>query len=226
MTNAREIFKEGIWTNNSVFAQMLALCPAMAVTTTGTNGLGMGLASMAVLVCANVLVAMIRNFVSREVRIPIFIVLIATLVTLVDLALNAWLHDLYKVLGLFIALIVVNCAILGRAESFASKSPVFYAALDGIAMGLGLTLALTVIGLVRELFGSGTLFAQASLLLGPAFAFLETTVIPDFNGALLMVLPPGGFLVLGILLAGKRVLDSKLERRRLASADFSNAQAA
>ncbi|MDP1525838.1 MAG: electron transport complex subunit E [Rhodocyclaceae bacterium] len=224
--NARDIFKEGIWTNNSVFSQMLALCPAMAVTTTGTNGLGMGLASMAVLVCANVLVAMIRNFVSPQVRIPIFIVLIATLVTLVDLALNAWLHDLYKVLGLFIALIVVNCAILGRAESFASKSPVFYAALDGIAMGMGLTLALTVIGLVRELFGSGTLFAQASLLLGPSFAFLETTVIANFNGALLMVLPPGGFLVLGLLLAGKRVLDAKLERRRPASADFSNAEAA
>jgi electron transport complex protein RnfE len=219
--NAKAIFKEGLWTNNTVFAQMLALCPALAVTTSGTNGLGMGLASTAVLVCANILVALIRHFVSPAVRIPVFVVLIATLVTLVDLSLNAWLHDLYKVLGLFIALIVVNCAILGRAESFASKSPVLDSALDGIAMGLGLTFALTLIGLVRELFGSGTLFAQASLLLGPGFAFLETTVIPDFNGALLMILPPGGFLVLGILLAGKRVLDARLERRRLASADFS-----
>ncbi|MEW6163865.1 MAG: electron transport complex subunit E [Pseudomonadota bacterium] len=223
--NAREIVKDGLWGNNVVFAQMLALCPAMAVTTTGTNGLGMGLASTAVLVAANVIVSLIRNFVSPQVRIPVFIVLIATLVTLVDMALNAWLHGLYKVLGLFIALIVANCAILGRAEAFASKSGVPAAALDGLAMGLGFTLALTVIGLVRELLGGGTLFAQASLLLGPGFAFLETTVIPDFTGALLMILPPGGFLVLGLLLAAKRVLDARLARRRAAGADFSPAGA-
>ena len=220
--NAREIFRDGLWSNNVVFTQMLALCPAMAVTTTGTNGLGMGIASTAVLLAANVLVALIRDLVSPQVRIPVFIALIATLVTLVDLALNAWLHDLYKVLGLFIALIVANCAILGRAEAFASKSGVGAAALDGIAMGLGFTLALTLIGLVRELLGGGTLFAQASLLLGPGFAFLETTVIPDFNGALLMVLPPGGFLVLGLLLAAKRAWES---RRRPAGADVSPAPA-
>ncbi len=220
--NARKMFKEGLWSNNVVFAQMLALCPAMAVTTTGTNGLGMGLASMAVLVAANILVALVRKLVSKEVRIPVFIVLIATLVTLVDLALNAWLHDLHKVLGLFIALIVANCAILGRAEAFASKAPVLDAALDGIAMGLGLVFALTVIGLVRELFGAGTLFAQASLLLGPGVAFLETTVIPEFNGALLMVLPPGGFLVLGLLLAAKRAWEL---RRRPARAGFSAQEA-
>jgi electron transport complex protein RnfE len=218
--NAREIFKDGLWGNNVVFAQMRALCPAMAVTTTGTNGLGMGLASTAVLLAANVLVASLRKLVSPQVRIPVFIVLIATLVTLVDMAVNAWLHDLYKVLGLFIALIVANCAILGRAEAFASKSGVPSAALDGLAMGLGFTLALTVIGLVRELFGSGTLFAQASLLLGSGFAFLETTVIPDFNGALLMILPPGGFLVPGLLLAAKRAFENR-RARRPASADFA-----
>ncbi|MDP1653873.1 MAG: electron transport complex subunit E [Rhodocyclaceae bacterium] len=228
--NARTLIKDGLWDNNVVFAQMLALCPAMAVTTSGTNGLGMGLATTAVLVVSNLLVALIRDFVSPQVRIPVFVVLIATLVTLVDLALNAWLHDLYKVLGLFIALIVVNCAILGRAEAFASKSPVLDSALDGIAMGLGFTFALTVIGLIRELLGSGTLFAQASLLLGPQFAFLETTVIPNYGGVLLMILPPGGFLVLGFLLALKRRIDVRLarrphadggpENRRPASADF------
>jgi len=218
--NARGIVKDGLWDNNVVFAQMLALCPAMAVTTSGTNGLGMGLATLAVLIVSNILVALIRDFVSPQVRIPVFVVLIATLVTLVDLALNAWLHDLYKVLGLFIALIVVNCAILGRAEAFASKSPVLDSALDGIAMGLGFTFALTVIGLIRELLGSGTLFAQASLLLGPQFAFLETTVIPNYGGVLLMILPPGGFLVLGFLLALKRRLDARLARRP-ASAEFS-----
>ena len=221
--NARGIVKDGLWDNNVVFAQLLALCPTMAVTTSGTNGLGMGLATTAVLIVSNILVALIRDFVSPQVRIPVFVVLIARLVTLVDLALNAWLHDLYKVLGLFIALIVVNCAILGRAEAFASKSPVLASALDGIAMGLGFTLALTVIGLLRELLGSGTLFAQASLLLGPQFAFLETTVIPNYGGVLMMILPPGGFLVLGVLLALKRVLDRRMAARqcRPASAEFS-----
>ena len=222
-----QVFKEGIWSQNVVFAQMLALCPTLAVTTSGTNGLGMGLATTVVLVVSNVLVALIRDFVSPQVRIPVFVVLIATLVTLVDMSLNAWFHDLYKVLGLFIALIVVNCAILGRAEAFASKSPVLASALDGLGMGLGFTLALTVIGLVRELLGSGTLFSQASLLLGSAFAFLETTVIPNYGGVLLMILPPGGFLVLGFLLAAKRIFDARASRgnRRAATADFSPAEA-
>ncbi|MDP2794123.1 MAG: electron transport complex subunit E [Sulfurisoma sp.] len=208
----RDIFKDGLWNQNVVFAQLLAMCPTMAVTTTGTNGLGMGLATTVVLVASNMIVAAIRNLVSPQVRIPVFVVLIATLVTVVDMALNAWLHDLYKVLGLFIALIVVNCAILGRAEAFASNSPVLASAVDGLAMGLGFTGALTVIGLVRELLGSGTLFAQASLLLGPNFAFLETTVIPNYGGVLLMILPPGGFLVLGLLLALKRRLDARVSQ--------------
>ncbi|QGU33201.1 electron transport complex subunit E [Thermochromatium tepidum] len=206
---ARQIFSEGLWGNNVILAQMLALCPTMAVTTTGTNGLGLGLATTAVLIGSNVAVSAIRHLVSPQVRIPIFIVLIATLVTLMDLALNAWLHDLYQVLGLFIALIVANCAILGRAESFASKSSLGAAALDGLAMGLGFTWALTLIGLIRELLGSGTLFAQASLLLGQGFAVLETRVWPDFEGVLLMILPPGGFLVVGLLLAARRAWELK-----------------
>ncbi len=202
--NVRQTFRDGLWEQNVVLTQMLALCPAMAVTTSGTNGLGMGLATTAVLIAANTLVASIRHLVSPQVRIPIFVVLIASLVTLVDMALNAWMHDLYKVLGLFIALIVVNCAILGRAEAYASKNGVLASALDGLAMGLGFTFALTLIGLIRELLGGGTLFAQASLLLGKSFAFLEITVVPDYGGMLLMILPPGGFLVLGFLLAAKR----------------------
>ncbi len=223
MSNA-QVFKDGLWSQNVVFAQMLALCPTMAVTTSGTNGLGMGLATTAVLVVSNVLVALIRDFVSPQVRIPVFVVLIATLVTLVDMSLNAWLHDLYKVLGLFIALIVVNCAILGRAEAYASKSPVLASALDGLGMGLGFTLALTIIGLVRELLGGGTLFSQASLLLGSSFALLETTVVPNYGGVLLMILPPGGFLVLGFLLAAKRIADTRAARRS-AAADFATAEA-
>ena len=211
------IIKDGLWEQNVVFAQMLALCPLMAVTTSGTNGLGMGLASTAVLVSANVLVSLIRKVVSAQVRIPVFIVLIATLVTVVDLAMNAWLHDLYKVLGLFIALIVANCAILGRSEAFAARNGVLASAVDGLAMGLGFTGALVLVGLVREFLGAGTLFAQASQLLGPAFAFLEIKV-PSYGGALLMILPPGGFAALGFLLAGKRIIDRKLAERETATA--------
>ena len=210
--NVGSIMKDGLWDRNVVFAQLLAMCPAMAVTTSGTNGLGMGLATTAVLVASNILVSMIRHTVSSQVRIPVFAVLIATLVTIVDMAMNAWMHDLYKVLGLFIALIVVNCAILGRAESFAAKSGILASAVDGLAMGLGFTGALMVIGLIREFLGSGTLFANASNLLGSSFAFLEVQ-IPDYGGALLMILPPGGFVVLGFLLAGKRVLEKQLGKR-------------
>ncbi|MDO6388040.1 MULTISPECIES: electron transport complex subunit E [unclassified Uliginosibacterium] len=207
-----KLFRDGLWDQNVVFAQLLAMCPTMAVTTSGTNGLGMGLATTAVLVISNMLISAIRDFVSDQVRIPVFVVVIATLVTLVDMSLNAWLHELYKVLGLFIALIVVNCAILGRAEAFAFKNGVVASAVDGLAMGLGFTLALTVMGLVRELIGSGTLFAQASLLLGPAFSFLEVKVIPDYGGVLMMILPPGGFLVLGGLLAVKRLIDQRVAK--------------
>lgn len=144
------VMKEGLWGQNVVFSQLLAMCPTMAVTTSGTNGLGMGLATTAVLIVSNILVSMIRHTVSSQVRIPVFVVVIAGLVTVVDMVLNAWMHDLYKVLGLFIALIVVNCAILGRAEAFAVKNGVLISAVDGLAMGLGFTGALTVIGLVRE----------------------------------------------------------------------------
>ncbi len=208
-----KLFRDGLWDQNVVFAQLLAMCPTMAVTTSGTNGLGMGLATTAVLVVSNILISAIRNFVSDQVRIPIFVVVIATLVTLVDMSLNAWVHGLHKVLGLFIALIVVNCAILGRAEAFAFKNGVWASAIDGLAMGLGFTLALTVVGLVRELIGAGTLFAQASLLLGPAFSFMEVKVIPNYSGVLMMILPPGGFLVLGMLLVAKRKLDQRLAKR-------------
>jgi electron transport complex protein RnfE len=138
-------------------------------------------------------------------------------VTLVDLALNAWMHDLYKVLGMYIALIVANCAVLGRAEAFAARSKVFASAMDGLFMGLGFTIALTIIGLIRELLGSGTLFAQASLLLGSSFSFLEMNVMPGYGGTLLMILPPGGFATLGLLLAGKQAWEAR--QKRLADDD-------
>jgi electron transport complex protein RnfE len=215
-SNYRRIARDGIWDNNIVFAQALALCPLLAVTGTASNGLGMGLASTAVLLSSGLLVSLFRGIITPQVRIPVFVLIIAVLVTLVDMAMNAWVHDLHKVLGLFIPLIVTNCAILGRAESFASRNLVLPSVFDGLMMGLGFTFALVLLGAVRELLGSGTLFANANLLLGSWASFLELTLIPEYKGFLLIVLPPGGFLVLGFLLAGKRLLDRALtERRRL-----------
>jgi len=212
----RDIATDGLWRNNVVFSQILGMCPTMAVTTSGTNGLGMGLATTAVLLVSNALVSSVRAYVTPQVRIPVYIVLIAGLVTLVDLGLNAWMHDLYKVLGMYIALIVANCAVLGRAEAFAARKPVFASALDGLFMGLGFTFALTLIGLLRELVGSGTLFSQASLLLGPAFSFMEMKVLPNYGGTLLMILPPGGFATLGLLLAAKQFWERRQSSRQQA----------
>ena len=208
--------RDGLWNNNIVFAQALALCPLLAVTGTASNGLGMGLASTAVFIMAGLLISMLRTIISPQVRIPIFVLIIAVLVTLVDMAMNAWVHDLHKVLGLFIPLIVTNCAILGRAEAFASRNPVLPALVDGVMMGLGFTLALVMLGAAREILGSGTLFADAALLLGSWASFLELTLIPDYKGFLLIILPPGGFIVLAFLLAGKRLLDRALAERRVA----------
>ncbi len=205
-----QIARDGFWNNNVVLSQTLALCPTLAVTSTATNGLGMGLATTAVLILSGMMVSLVRDLITSEVRIPVFVLLIAAIVTIVDLSMNAWLHELHKVLGLFIPLIVTNCAILGRAESFASRHPVRHSMFDGLMMGFGFTVSLVVVGLVREALGSGTLFASASLLLGDSFHFLELTIIPEYRGFLLMILPPGGFLVLGFLLAGKRLLDRKL----------------
>jgi electron transport complex protein RnfE len=221
--SAKTVARDGLWDNNAVLGQMLGLCPAMAVTSSATNGLGMGLATMVVLVMSNALISSLRHWVSDEVRIPVFIVLIAGMVTLVDMCLNAWFHDLYKVLGIFIALIVVNCAVLGRAEAFASRQSAALSAFDGLATGLGFTLALTVMGALREITGAGTLFANAHLLLGPHFAFLETKVLPADSGALFMILPPGGFLALGLLIAGRRWLQRRADRR---AAALAGAQAA
>ncbi|HIJ37407.1 MAG TPA: electron transport complex subunit E [Rhodospirillaceae bacterium] len=201
------IIKDGLWENNGVLCQMLGMCPTMAMTTSATNGLGMGLATAFVMATSNLLIAALRGYITQEVRIPVYILIIAAMVTLVDLSLNAYMHELYKVLGLFIPLIVSNCLPLGRAEVYASKEPVLPSFLDGVFMGLGFTASLTVIGACREIVGSGTLFADAHLLLGPVFSFLETRVLPADTGILVVVLPPGGFLATGLLLSLKRILD-------------------
>ena len=217
-TDWARITRDGIWDNNVVLAQSLALCPLLAVTGTATNGLGLGLATAFVLVLSGLSVSVLRGIITPQVRIPVFVLIIAVLVTLVDLAMNAWMHDLHKVLGLFIPLIVTNCAILGRAESFASRNAPLPAMFDGLMMGIGFTLVLVTLGAIREIIGSGTLFANASMLLGDSLRWLEVTLIPNYRGFLLMILPPGGFIALGCLLAGKRLLERRLAARREAKA--------
>ena len=209
-----QISVDGVWSKNLVLAQGLALCPLLAVTTTATNGLGMGMATSVVLLLSGLTVALFRRIISAEVRIPVFVLIIATIVTLVDMSMNAWMHDLHAVLGLFIPLIVTNCAILGRAESFASKHAVLPALIDGLMMGLGFTLVLVLLGACREVVGSGTLFANAKLLLGDRFGFMEVTVVSNYRGFLVAILPAGGFLVLGFLLAGKRFVERRLVAAR------------
>lgn len=206
-SNYKTIVKDGLWDNNGVFSMLLGMCPTMAMTTSATNGFGMGLATAVVMAASSYLVAVFRNRITQEIRIPVYILIVAAMVTVVDLAMNAWMHELYKVLGLFIPLIVSNCLPLARLEAFAAKQPALPAFLDGLFMGLGFTIALTVIGAVREIIGSGTLFADASLLLGPSFKLIELRLMPADMGVLMMILPPGGFIVTGLLVVCKRVLD-------------------
>ena len=203
----KTIAKDGLWENNGVFAMLLGMCPAMAMTGTATNALGMGLATAAVMAASSMLIGMFRNQITQEVRIPVFILVVAAMTTLVDLFMNAWMHELYKVLGMFIPLIVSNCLPLARLEAFAAKNSTLPSLADGAFMGLGFTIALTMIGAVREIVGSGTLFADASLLFGPDFKFMELRLLPEDTGIMMMILPPGGFLVLGLLVVGKRILD-------------------
>ncbi|MES9965983.1 MAG: electron transport complex subunit E [Sedimenticola sp.] len=225
-SNYGRIAKDGIWDNNIVFAQALGLCPLLAVTGTASNGLGMGLASTVVMIASGLLISLFRGIITPQVRIPVFVLIIAVLVTLVDMFMNAWVHDLHKVLGLFIPLIVTNCAILGRAESFASRNNMLPSLFDGLMMGAGFTLVLVLLGAAREVLGSGTLFANAALLLGSWASFMELTLIQDYKGFLLIILPPGGFIVLGFLLAGKRLVDRVLdERKKLASKPEDSAAA-
>lgn len=206
-TPYKTIIKDGLWENNGVIAMLLGMCPTMAVTTSATNGLGLGIATALVMAASSLLVALFRNTITQEVRIPVFILIIASMTTLVDLCMNAWMHEMYKVLGLFIPLIVSNCLPLARLEAFAAKEPVSRSFVDGLFMGIGFTLALVVIGAIRELIGNGTIFADAALLLGPAFHFMELRLLPADTGVLLAILPPGGFLVTGLVLVAKRMID-------------------
>lgn len=207
------IISDGLWHNNPGIVQLLGLCPLLAVTTNVVNGLGLGLATTLTILTSNVIVSMIRRVVRPEVRIPVFVLIIASVVTVIELVMNAWLHDLYKVLGIFIPLIVTNCAIIGRAESFASRNTVDRALLDGLAMGIGFTLVLVTLGGMRELIGQGTLLSQAHLMFGEAGRELTLTLIDDYRGFLLAILPPGAFIGLGFIIAGVNMINSRHTRR-------------
>jgi electron transport complex protein RnfE len=209
----KSIIIDGLWKNNPALVQLLGLCPLLAVSQTAVNGLGLGLATTMVLVGSNVIVSLIRNWVRKEVRIPVFVLVIAALVTSVELLLQAFMFGLYDKLGIFIALIVTNCSIIGRAEAFASKNPVGRSFVDGLMMGLGFAIVLTLLGAMREIVGSGTLFANAHLMFGDAAKDLTIVVIQDYKGFLLAILPPGAFLGLGLLISIKNIIDDKMSAR-------------
>ena len=207
------ILKDGLWSNNAGLVQLLGLCPLLAVTTSVVNGLGLGLATLLTLVFSNGIVSMIRKLVRPEVRIPVFVLVIASVVTMIELAMNAWWHELYNILGIFIPLIVTNCAIIGRAESFASRHTIDRALLDAFAMGIGFTLVLVALGGMRELIGQGTLLAQAHLMFGEMGHNFTITVIDNYRGFLLAILPPGAFIGLGFLIAGMNVINARRQTR-------------
>ncbi len=206
------IIRDGLWANNTGLVQLLGLCPLLAVTATMVNGLGLGIATTLVLVTSNLTVSLVRHLVRPEVRIPVFVLVIASAVTAIELGMQAFFFDLYKVLGIFIPLIVTNCVIIGRAEAFASRNSPPRAVVDGLAMGLGFTAVLVALGALREVLGYGTLFQGASLMFGDGADWLSVTLFEDYRGFLLAILPPGAFIGLGLLIAVKNAI----ERRRSA----------
>ncbi|WP_297795244.1 electron transport complex subunit E [uncultured Marinobacter sp.] len=211
-----EIVREGLWTNNPALVQVLGLCPLLAVTSTVVNAIGLGLATLMVLMGSNLAVSLIRNFVSESVRLPAFVMIIASFVTCAELLMQAFTYELYQILGIFIPLIVTNCAILGRADAFASKNTPVPALLDGVMMGLGFLAVLIVLGAMRELIGQGTLFTDMDLLLGPMAADWGIRPLENYPDMLFMVLPPGAFVGLGLLIALKNSIDNQIKERRSA----------
>ncbi|MGF1908084.1 electron transport complex subunit E [Vibrio kasasachensis] len=214
MADNKQLFKNGMWENNPALVQLLGLCPLLAVSSTVTNALGLGVATLLVLVSSNVTVSLVRDYVPKEVRIPVFVMIIAALVTCVQLLMNAYAYGLYLSLGIFIPLIVTNCIIIGRAEAFASKNEPIPAALDGLWMGLGMTSVLVVLGAMREIIGNGTLFDGADLLLGGWATALRIEIFQFDNSFLLALLPPGAFIGVGFLIALKNTIDKKLAERQ------------
>jgi len=204
-----KITRNGLWNNNQALVALLGLCPLLAVTNNVTNAISLGLATTFVLVASNLSVSLFRNHIRKEVRIPIFVLLIASFVTLVDLLMQSFFYDMYLILGIFVPLIVTNCAILARAEAFASKNTWDRSVIDGLMMGIGFSIVLVLLGAMREILGSGTLFDQADLIFGDLGSSLKVTFFDQYQGTLIALLPPGAFIGLGLIVALKNLIDSR-----------------
>ena len=207
--NYKKIIKDGLWDNNPALIQMLGLCPLMAVTTNVVNGFGLGVATLITLVASNFAISMVRDYILPEIRIPVFVLIIASNVTVIELLMHAYFHELYGILGIFIPLIVTNCIIIGRAEAFASKNNVVASWLDGVMMSLGFMSVLVILGGMRELVSNGTLFDHAHLMFGDVARNWTIIVIDDYKGFLFAALPPGAFMGLAFILAFKNYIDQK-----------------
>ena len=208
----KELTWQGLWQNNAALVQLLGLCPLLAVTGSVVNGLGLGIATTLVLLGSNCTVSLVRHWVPNEIRIPIFVLVIATFVTIVQLLMNAFTYNLYQALGIFIPLIVTNCAIIGRAEAYASKNPLKQSAYDGFIMGMGFLVVLIMLGAMREALGNGTLFDGMHLLLGDWATSLKIVVFDTGSPFLLAILPPGAFFGMGSLIALKNLLNERIEK--------------
>lgn len=214
----KDLAHDGFWKNNPALVQLLGLCPLLAVTGSVVNALGLGLATLLVLVGSNTAVSLIRHYVPDTIRLPAFVMIIASLVTCIELLMKAYTYELYEILGIFIPLIITNCAILGRADAFACKNPIHLAAWDGFVMGLGFAAVLLVLGAIREIIGSGTLFADMDLLFGPIAEGWKIQPFADYPGFLVAVLPPGAFIITGLLIAWKNSIDAKIKAKEQAAA--------
>lgn len=209
--NYEKLVKDGLWTNNPALVQVLGLCPLLAVSGSVVNGLGMGIATVAVLTGSNIGVSLIRKQITDAVRLPAFVMIIAALTTCVQLLMQAFAFEMYEILGIFIPLIVTNCAIIGRAEAFASKNGIVASAVDGFVMGMGFLAILVLLGAMREVIGHGYIFAGMDLLLGDGFADSKITIIENYKSFLFAILPPGAFVGLGLIIAAKNIIDKNLK---------------
>lgn len=207
----KTIIKEGLWNNNPGLVQLLGLCPLLAISNTTINGLGLGLATTLVLLGSNATVSAIRHIVRPELRIPVFVMVIASFVTIIEYLTKAFFYDLFLILGIFLPLITTNCAIIARAEAYASKNSIPRSMLDGLMMGLGFAAVLIILGFIREILGQGTILANADLMFGEDAQWMTITIVKDYDGFLLAILPPGAFIGLGLLIACKNYIDNKLK---------------
>lgn len=224
MSEYRNIVRQGLWQNNPGLVQLLGLCPLLATSSTMTNALGLGFATMLVLVSTNLVVSLIRSQVPNEIRIPIFVMVIAAVVTAIEQLMQAYTYQLYQSLGIFIPLIVTNCIVIGRAEAFASKNPLLPSIVDGFMMGLGFTLVLFLLGTCRELLGQGTLFDGADALFGAWATVMRVEVFKTESHFLLAILPPGAFMVLGFLIAAKNAIDARQKSRQVQPSTITRAR--